>query len=131
MGFRRLTFTYCCSSSPMKFSVEKLDEMGFKLAMYSTAAVLTVQHALFEVYTTIREHGHTEKMRDRMTTFAQYRALVDEDLWNDMHNISGVKSLSLKKVTDSVDSLDSPLGSTPNTSRSGCDSPSSTSRYHM
>lgn len=128
----------------MKFSVEKLEEMGFKLAMYSTAAVLAVQHALFEVYTTIRKDGNTEKMRERMTTFAEYRALVDEDLWNEMHNIN---AFTLKKV-ETVDSADSqisgsPLCSSPLTlalgnlsvanspvSR-GCSSPSSTSRYHM
>lgn len=76
--------------TPMKYSVDNLEKMGFKLAMYSTAAVLAVQRALEDVYGTIKEHGHTEPMRSRMSTFLEYRALVDEDSWQEdyflLHN---------------------------------------------
>ncbi len=70
--------------TPMKYSVENLERMGFKLAMYSTAAVLAVQFALQEVYTAIKDTGHTQSVRARMTTFPEYRELVDERLWSDL-----------------------------------------------
>lgn len=68
----------------MKYSAKKLGDMGFKLAMYSTAAVLAVQRALHNVYSTIYEHGHTEPMRDNMSTFVEFRELLDEELWTDL-----------------------------------------------
>jgi methylisocitrate lyase len=73
--------------TPMKYSVKKLEEMGFKIAMYSTAAVLAVQYSLNMVYSTIRDHGHTAPVRDRMATFAEYRDLLDENQWNELHEI--------------------------------------------
>jgi len=66
----------------MEYSVARLEEMGFKLAMYSTAAVLAVQKALTDVYSTIYEHGHTQPMQDRMSTFTEYRTLLDEPFWS-------------------------------------------------
>lgn len=74
----------------MKYSAENLEKMGFKLAMYSTAAVLAVQYALKEVYSTIRGCGHTEPMRSRMVTFPEYRALVDESMWTEFDNKLGI-----------------------------------------
>jgi len=65
----------------MKYSAENLEKMGFKVAMYSTAAVLAAHFALREVCTTILQTGHTQSMRSRMTTFPEYRQLVDESSW--------------------------------------------------
>ena len=65
----------------MKYSAGTLEKMGFKVAMYSTAAVLAAHFALREVYTTILQTGHTQSMRSRMTTFPEYRELVDESSW--------------------------------------------------
>ena len=58
--------------------------MGFKIAMYSTASVLTVHHALTELYSTIAKDCHTQNIRHKMSTFPEYRSLVDEGNWNDI-----------------------------------------------
>eukprot|EP01035_Chromulina_nebulosa_P017435 gene17435-22987_t len=100
--------------TPMKYSAKSLEEMGFKLAMYSTAAVLAVQHALKEVYSTIAEFGHTEPMRQRMTTFTEYRELVDENYWNSLEKLT-IKTADVSvDLTSNVD-VESP--STPSLSR--------------
>ena len=59
--------------------------MGFKLAMYSTAAVLTVTKALSDVYQCIYEKGHTKALQDqgRMVTFSEFRDITDEEFWKE------------------------------------------------
>lgn len=59
--------------------------MGFKLAMYSTAAVLAVSKALSDVYRCIYENGHTKILREqgRMITFPEFRDITDEEFWKE------------------------------------------------
>lgn len=72
--------------TPMKYSVEKLGEMGFKIAMYSTAAVLAVQKSLERVFETIKRTGHTQEMRPEMATFPEFRELLDESMWSGLND---------------------------------------------
>jgi methylisocitrate lyase len=60
-------------------SAEELGALGFHLIVYPVAGLFAATHALQTVYASLRAHGHTRSVRDRLVSFPEFNALIGLD----------------------------------------------------
>jgi len=64
-------------------SKTELEQMGFKMAIYPTAAFLAMGQALENVYQTLKDNGDTTAIRDKLYNFESFSRLMGfEAVWD-------------------------------------------------
>ncbi len=64
-------------------SKTELEQMGFKMAIYPTAAFLAMGQALDKVYQTLKDNGDTTSIRDKLYNFESFSRLMGfEAVWD-------------------------------------------------